>query len=191
MNLTKKKCKKWKKNKLKNPKTGRTIKKNKTTYNKIKKVCKRKLLSDKKICKKWKKNKLKNPKTDRKIKKDGPTYNRLQKKCMKPDEIKLKKELRLIKKEVENTMYEKRLQILLDNKKYYSSDFIFITKPIYQVKLLEKYFKKLRTQIHPDRFGNLVIKYPEFKKYVDNGFHHVNRFYRITGNYIYIMEKNY
>ena len=34
--ISKKDCKKWKKNKLKNPATGRKIKKNKGTYNKLK-----------------------------------------------------------------------------------------------------------------------------------------------------------
>lgn len=197
-NLSKKDCKKWKKNKLKNPKTKRSIQKNKVTYNKIKKVCKpKKLLSDKKICKKWGKNKLKNPVTKRKIKHYGPTYKKLQKKCIKPNKIILGKELKLIKKEIKNTRYENRFKMLMENKKYYKDSYILFYQDgvsnindinINQIKLLNKHFKKLRVKIHPDRFGNLVNKYPEFKNYVNNAFNNINRFHLASENFIHMMS---
>ena len=80
--IKKKVCNQWGKNKLENPRSCRSIKKNKGTYNKLKKECS-KSLSQNKLCNKWIKNKFVDPINSKNIKKNSRRYKQLEKQCLK------------------------------------------------------------------------------------------------------------
>src|SRR5579864_908692 len=90
-------CEKWLNNQLVNPVTGRSIKLNGPTYNKLVKMCgpasrsksptrapKRSRSPSRTDCDKWFDSPLINPMTGRAIKLDGPTYKKYAVKCKSP-----------------------------------------------------------------------------------------------------------
>jgi hypothetical protein len=91
-------CRKWRANSLKNPRTGRAIKKDGPVYKALEKECKspkqktpsKKVSSKRSIspCDKWRADPLRNPRTGRVITNTGPVYKALEKECKEPKDQK-------------------------------------------------------------------------------------------------------
>lgn len=116
-------CLKWKIDKTKNPKTGRTLKSNSIILKELEKQCKEKketskVYKDNKIneryntfteedCLKWKKDKTINPKTGRKIKENSYVFKQLDKNCNKKKEN-IKEEKKEEKKEKKKKVFARK-----------------------------------------------------------------------------------
>ena len=192
--MNKENCKLWKKNKLINPITNRKIKKNGPTYKKFYKFCKKS--NSKNKCKQWKKHKTTNPITNRKIKKNSFTYLKFAKECLSDYKFQKKKSfikiMQQIKNEIKGTRYENKFHHLFNNSltKYYSG---YRPEKIYRLTLVENKnlkikLKQIRKNIHPDRFGYLIDKYPIFKKYVNRAFQRIHMLYEIINSNIDVQE---
>ena len=139
LNLTKKDCKKWKKNKLKNPKTNRAIKKNKGTYNKIEKECQNKKIE--KIAKKIKKQR------EQKDWRNPPQYEKLCKYWLKNQKINPVTKKKLNKNQYEN--YKRKCSNYLSGK----------ISELYDLKVeyTKMYLKKLNKQYGKKIIKNIII----------------------------------
>ena len=74
-------CDKWRVNPIKNPDTGRSIKRNGPTWRRLERRC----AGGNDDCDGWTANRLINPTTGRRIKVDGPTWRELERQCFDLD----------------------------------------------------------------------------------------------------------